>query len=368
MAARWRRRAAWLAGAVGLAALVLGVLACGPARSAPKVVPRQVERGPLWVVQAAWDTAEKRLLLADPGSETLYQIDRTGSIVRRLRHLEGQPLELREPFFAFRVDKRYLVRADPYRYLWLDQALRVRAALPLSWEEAENPEYSDLAYAQMAAGSTRFFGIGQIRTQTGEWLKWEAFALEYENPRGIERFGPVTPDVVEVSFLTSDPSKLAACGDEAYFLRMTPELRIERLGRPDRPLTGFPEEFRQRPELSTLLGDPDAAADWFRELRSVRLADGLFCVEEGGPLLLLAHVPRKEGGVDWYVYPIDIRGDRLLPRIELPTKAGDILFVPGRRVWAVFDKGEIVAHANQPLTTLRTFPAPSFAGLERGRP
>ena len=109
VAARWRRRAAWLAGAVGLAALVLGVLACGPARSAPKVVPRQVERGPLWVVQAAWDTAEKRLLLADPGSETLYQIDRTGSIVRRLRHLEGQPLELREPFFAFRVDKRYLV-------------------------------------------------------------------------------------------------------------------------------------------------------------------------------------------------------------------------------------------------------------------
>ncbi|OQC35291.1 MAG: hypothetical protein BWX64_02524 [Acidobacteria bacterium ADurb.Bin051] len=145
-----------LACAVGLVALALGVLACGPARSAPKVVPRPVERGPRWVVQAVWDTAEKRLLLADPGSETLYQIDRTGRIVRRLRHLEGRPLELREPFFAFRVDKRYLVRADPYRYLWLDQALRVRDALPLSWEKAENPEYSDLAYAQMAAGSTRF--------------------------------------------------------------------------------------------------------------------------------------------------------------------------------------------------------------------
>ncbi|OQC41060.1 MAG: hypothetical protein BWX64_01145 [Acidobacteria bacterium ADurb.Bin051] len=357
-----------LACAVGLVALALSAAAGRSAEHPPEPVPYPVERGPIWVFRAAWDAAEERLLLADPGSGTIYQYDRTGRIVRRLQKLGNGPLEFRKPSNAMRVGERYLVRAEPYRRLWLDSDLRIRAALPFSWDEEENPEYSYLGYLNEAAGSTRSFGFGKIGTQENEWSEWEVFALDYENPRGIERYGPVNPDVVEESFLSSEPSKLAACGDEAYFLRMTPELRIEQLGRPGRRLESFPEEFRRRPVLASLLSDAASSQAWRASQRNAQLADGLYCVEAGGPLLLLAHAPRKEGGVDWYVYPIDIRTDRLLPRIELPTKAGDILFVPGRSVWAVFDKGEIVAHANQPLTTLRTFPAPSFTGLERGKP
>jgi hypothetical protein len=349
-------------------ALALSAAAVRSAESPPEPVPYPVERSPLWVTQAAWDQTEEHLLLADPGSGTIYQYDRTGRIVRRLLKIGNGPLEFRKPAYASRVGGRYLVKADSDRWLWLDPDLRIREALSLSWDEEENPEYSELAFFSMAAGSTRLFGIGQLCTQAGEWTSWETLALDYENPRGIERYDPVNPDTVERSLYSSYPHKIAACGDEAYFLRMTPELRIEQLGRPGRRLESFPVEFRRRPALASLLSGPGAVAESRAALRNARLADGLFCVEAGGPLLLLAHAPRKEGGVDWYVYPIDIRGDRLLPRIELPTKAGDILFVPGRSVWAVFDKGEIVAHANQPLTTLRTFPAPSFAGLERGKP
>jgi len=357
-----------LACAVGLVALALSAAAGRSAESPPEPVPYPVERGPIWVSRAAWDVAEERLLLADPGSGTIYQYDRTGRIVRRLQKPGNGPLEFRKPAYAFRVGERYLVGAEPYRWLWLGPDLGVRAALHLSWEKQENPVYGALAYFQRTVGSTRFFGIGQIYPQAGEWSEWEAFALDYENPRGIERYGPVNPDVVEDSFLRSPPSKLAACGDEVYFLRMTPELRIEQLGSPGRRLESFPEEYRRRPALASLLTDASSAQAWHASHHRLRLADALYCVEAGGPLLLLAHAPRKEGGVDWYVYPIDLRTDRLLPRIELPTKAKDILFLPGRNVWAVFEKGEIVAYATQPLTTLRTFPAPSFAGLERGKP
>ncbi|OQC35290.1 MAG: hypothetical protein BWX64_02523 [Acidobacteria bacterium ADurb.Bin051] len=367
--ARWWRRAAWLTGAGGLAALVLGALACGPARSAPRVVPHPVERGPIWVFQAAWDWAEKHLLLADPVSGAIYQYDRKGRIVRRLQKHGDGPLEFSRPAIAFRVGKRYLVADDLYRWLWLDRTLRARAAFGLRWDAEENPEYGELAESEMAAGTTRFFGIGRIRTQGNEWSGLEAFALDYENPRGIERFGPLDfEDAVEERLFDLLASRLAACGDEAFLLRLTPEARVEQLGRAGRRLESFPEEFRHRPALASALQGSGDREQWDAAVRRARLPDSLYCVGKGGPLLLLARAPRKEGGVDWYVYPIDIRADRLLPRIELPTKASDILFAPGRTVWAVFDKAETTAFGNQPLTKLRVFPAPSFAGLERGKP
>jgi hypothetical protein len=64
------------------------------------------------------------------------------------------------------------------------------------------------------------------------------------------------------------------------------------------------------------------------------------------------------------VYPVDTSRDVLGKPIELPTSAGEIVFVPGRKRWAVLEKGAMKYVGVQPLTRLISFPRPALELME----
>ena len=101
-------------------------------------------------------------------------------------------------------------------------------------------------------------------------------------------------------------------------------------------------------------------------VRMARLADGLFCIEDRW-LLVVAHQPMAAGGTQWLVYPVDSAADKIAPPIELPTRAAEIVFVPGKRRWAVLEKGPMRQVGVQPLQQLITFPRPALGPFESPR-
>ncbi|MEO7794799.1 MAG: hypothetical protein ABIV06_08505 [Thermoanaerobaculia bacterium] len=184
------------------------------------------------------------------------------------------------------------------------------------------------------------------------------FAVPYNHPGQLENLGSIEVDSDELAAYRSYPSKVAACGDEVYLLRMSARLEIERFGNSPATLKSFPETFRQRPALPMLFCGPSVPE---REAATAvaRIAEGLFCLEDRW-LLLLAHRPRADGGNQWLVYPVDPVADALGEEIELPTRAAEIVFVAGKKHWAVLEKGPMRQVGDQPLTRVITFPRPEL--------
>jgi hypothetical protein len=105
-----------------------------------------------------------------------------------------------------------------------------------------------------------------------------------------------------------------------------------------------------------MLNDASSVRGRRAALRNSTVASGLFCGADR--LLLLAHKPRAGGGQQWLVYPIDPLRDVMDAPVELPTTADEIVFVPGRKRWAVLEKGLMKYVTVQPLTRMISFPRP----------
>lgn len=328
-----------------------------------------MEAGPVWVAQATWDLRERHLVAADPVAGAVFVFDREGRIVRRLVRPGQGPLDLPRPVYPFVVGDRFLIAANFYRWVWLDKDFIPVDSMLLKWEDPKDAEYRQLFLFAFDAGVTRFMGVGQVQSHDLTWSGTAMFAVPFNNPGQLENLGSIEADSDESAAYHSYPSKVAACGDEVYLLRMAARLEIERFG--DSPgispgtLKSFPEAFRQRPVLPMLFCGPSLPE---REAAKAvaRIAEGLLCLEDRW-LLLLAHQPRADGGTQWLVYPVDPVADALGEAIELPTRAAEIVFVAGKKRWAVLEKSpmrqvgdQLRQVGDQPLTRVITFPRPEL--------
>ncbi|MBP9146851.1 MAG: hypothetical protein KBI44_20440 [Thermoanaerobaculia bacterium] len=323
-----------------------------------------MEAGPVWVAQATWDLRERHLVAADPVAGEVFVFDRKGRIVRRLARPGQGPLDFPRPAYPFVVGNRYLVGSRLTRWVWMDSRFAPVEAMPLEWEDPSSAEYRELSFNSFDAGSTKFVGVGEVQSHDLTWSRTGMFAVSYRSPGQLENLGSIEADSDESAAFRSYPSKVAACGDEVYLLRMKSRLEIERFGDSPGSLRSFPEIFRQRPALPMLHCGPSVPE---REAAKAvaRIAEGLFCLEDRW-LLLLAHQPRADGGNQWLVYPVDPIADVLGEAIELPTRAAEIVFVAGKKRWAVLEKGpmgEVVG--DQSLTRVISFPRPELTFLRR---
>lgn len=348
----------------------------GPAWSAAEAVPAKViagssvvsaslDPGPLWVAQATWDVEEKHLVVADPESGKIYLYNSEGRIDREIVKPGQGPLEFAKPAFPFVVGERYLVGSNFYKWIWLDKTFEPVASLSLEWEDPKAAEYRQLFLYSLDAGATKFFGVGEVQAHDLTWSSVAMFAVPFATPGKIEKLGEVEADDDEIAAYHSYPSKVAACGDQVYLLRTAPTLSLERFGASRGPLRSFPEPFRRRPKLPPLKGRDSVQERW-AAMRMAKLADGLFCLEDRW-LLVVAHQPLAAGGTQWLVYPVDPIADSLAPPIELPTRAAEIVFVPGELRWAVLEKGPMRQVGVQPLERLITFPRPALGRFEKPR-
>lgn len=324
-----------------------------------------MEAGPVWVAQATWDLRERRLVAADPVAGEIFVFDPKGRIVRRLARRGEGPLDFPRPAFPFVVGDRYLVGSHLTRWVWLESRFAPVDSMPLEWEGPLSADYRQLSLYSFDAGATKFFGVGEVQSHDMTWSGTAMFAVPYRSPGELENLGSIEADSDESAGYHSYPAKVAACGDEVYLLRMTPLVALERFGSSRSELRSFPEAFRRRADLPTVsCSDPASVPGRAAVAHDLRLAEGIFCLEDRW-LLLLAHQPRADGGNQWLVYPVDPFADVLGEAIELPTRAAEILFVAGKKRWAVIEKGPMRQVGDQPLTQVVTFPRPELTFLRR---
>lgn len=319
-----------------------------------------IEAGPVWVSQATWDPAEERVVIADPGSGRIYVYDTAGKIQRRIVNPGQGDLELTTPNYAVLVGRRYAIATSSLRWIWFNEDLVAQSAWELDWEQGEG-RYSRLDVSEFAFGDTHLYAIGNVMAFDGTWGGKSVFAVSLED-RAVQQTIGIGNDRAEISYYNEPPFNLTVCGNTPWFLRMASTVSIVEARTGGKRLRSFPEEFRKRPSIPTLV-DAQSVASRHAALRSNPVAEGLFCAG-GGTLLLLARRPRAKAGLQWLVYPVDPARDVIGKPVELPTSAGEIVFVPGRKRWAVLEKGAMKYVGVQPLTRLISFPRPALDLME----
>ncbi len=321
-----------------------------------------IEQGPLWVSKATWDRAEERLIVADPGSGRIYVYDPSGRILRRVANPGRGSLEFTKPNYSARVGDRYLIATSMNQWVSFDENLVAKSAWALDWEEGQSP-YSQLATSEFDFSSTHLYAIGAAMAFDGQWSDRAIFAVALGD-RSAKRVGGLSKDDDEISYYREPPFNLAVCSGRVWLLQMASTVSIVEVQDGGKRLRSFPPVFQKRPAIP-LLVNADTVASRHAALRHATVADGLFCVDDR-VLLLLTHRPRAGGGLQWLVYPIEPSLDVAARPIELPTTAGEIVFVPGRKRWAVLEKGPMKYPGVQPLTRLISFARPVSTPVKAG--
>jgi hypothetical protein len=317
-----------------------------------------MEAGPLWVSVATWDPAGEHVVIADPGSGAIYVYDTSGKILRRVQNPGRGALEFTKPNYAFLVGNRYFIATSPYRWLWFDQNLRATAAWELDWDKGQ---YSRGDTSEFDFSATHLYAIGATMDFAGKWSDKGVIAVSLKD-RTVQQLVRFAKDTDELSFYNTPPFNLAVCGGKPWLLRMAPTVSIMEARDGGKQLRSFPAEFQRRASVP-LLVDASSLQGRYAAVRNTAVADGLFCTDDR-LLLLLGHKPRPQGGLQWLVYPIDPAQDVMARPIELPTTAGDIVFVPGRKKWAILEKGPMKYTGVQPLTRLISFPRPELTSTK----
>ena len=313
----------------------------------------QMSPGPLWVSKAAWDAAEEHIVIADPASGTIYVVGLDGGIQRRIADERGD--DFPQPNYVSRIRNQFLIATSTSGWLWFDRNLGAKSAWLLEWEEGAAP-FSWIDVSEFDVSDTHLYAIGNGKDFEGGWSEKSVFAVSLRD-RSVQQLATLAVDDDSKSYYNEPPFNLAFCGGKVWLLEMEPTVSIREARDGGVRLRSFPADFEKRPEAPVLVC-ASSVAPRRAALRNATVASGLFCL--GDTLLLLAHRPRGDGTVQWLVVPIDpSRDTRALP-IELPTTADEIVFVPGRRRWAVLEKGAMQHIAAQPLTRLITFARPDW--------
>jgi hypothetical protein len=316
-----------------------------------------IQPGPVWVSRATWDPAEESVIVADPGSGRIYVYDAKGTVLRSIADPGRGAGEFTKPNYATLVGNRYAIATSMYGWIWFDRNLAVESAWDLDFERGEH-KYSRLASSEFDFTATHLYTIGAVQGFDEKWTDKAVFAVSLSD-RSIQQVGRISKDPDELSYYSEPPFNLSACAGKAWLLQMSAAVSIVEARDGGKKLQSFPDEFRRRPAIPRLV-DANSVRSRHVALRNAPVAEGLFCADDR-MLLLLARRPRAEGGLQWLVYPIDPLRDVLARPIELPTTAGEIVFVPGRKRWAVLEKGAMKYVGVQPLARIISFPRPALS-------
>jgi hypothetical protein len=333
-----------------------------PTISVRDVNAASMEAGPLWVSHATWDVTGERVVIADPGSGRIYLYDATGKIQRRIANPGQGALEFTKPNYAFLVRNQYRIATSLRRWITFDRDFVPESAWELDWEEGKGT-YSQMAASEFDFSDTHLYTIGAALSFDGTWSDRAVFAVDLRD-RAVRQVARLPKDEDETSYYHDPPFNLSVCGGKAWLLQMKAAVSIVEARDGAKPLRSFPDEFRRRPSVPRVV-DAQSYPARRAALRQSPVAEGLFCADDR-VLLLLAHRARQQGGLQWLVYPIDPLRDVMARPIELPTNAGEIVFVPGKKRWAVLEKGPMKYPGVQPLTRIVSFARPALTQPQEG--
>lgn len=369
------------AGSMLSVVLALGALGpSGPVAAAALATPGSgcfrvpLEASPAWVNSLAWDAEERRVLMADPLSNTLKIYDEAGHLVRRLHNPvlrpSGTSLELTNLDSV--ADGSFLLKLRGTEFVEFDlEDGGIVASRSFELRSSTEPGTSGLVRAiylwEEGAGSLVAYGS----------------VADPESDRGFQMgffTVPLDKDGVVSSFLPFDHEKyysigldyLAVVGQHAYVLAMEKSPEIWRL-----PLSGageveklavFPADFSPRPDLETEVTGPASVRPVFSEIEHLRFPVGMY--SQGDHLYLLVREPTGSGNASssWSVFKIFVgasegREAEVVGRFRVPvspaTKHVDMLWTDEQIF--VLEKGPVVDElGRQPTPSMLRLPVAWF--------
>lgn len=372
--------------------------------------PRECQRVPFdkspdWVLSGAWSTDGSRLILSNtgPGQGTLLVYDPYGydkskeekyaTLERVVRDvgdtrlsalrpappesylLEGFPGELFRITPGFKPKAKINLRAATPAS---DLAARTQAGVGLSlettldWTYVEGREseegfivsFSDIKRGGLAHARTKdLWEGGFVSTRLAAGTPKFTYLYEPQQYMYLRRY------YVTGYHYFSSVTRSGSAG-KGYFVVMESNSFLQEFD----PLTTeaprwisllelgpHMQRFADPPSIPTL-NSREEYVQAFQTIEQSAMVAGL--VSDGNSPFVVTREPRKDAGIEWRVTRID--PETLSPQgvFYLPTDAAHVTIIPGRRDWAVLEKGRVTDIATQSIASMVLIPSEWLSGSE----
>jgi hypothetical protein len=324
-----------------------------PVRSDAMHTSNSAFPSPVWLTSGAWLTDES-LLLVDALRDDLLLYSVNGRLIEHAgSHLHGSRIEATDDGSAW-IQMRDGVLAK------LNQELRIeRQVNPAAIGDAASPRLASLYSWTMGSGA--FVGFGDYRRLDGAWETGLVVADGTGNRSTLlDRMD--IDDPFRPYYLLGFPF-LASAGGKSYFLRMAAQPTLYEItpgGEQMRRILTLKEtRFAPVPPRRGAAG----AQRIYAAIERSAMPVGIY--GQGDHLYLLYRRPAGAELTEWRLTTIDTNTNSVLRTIRLPTSAHHICIIPGRKAWALVEKGAVRALGDQEVGPIVLF---NISALEVQQP
>jgi hypothetical protein len=327
---RWSGPMQWWVASGGAATVRPAIRVAADSRRSSYAV--SLNPAPEWVVSAAWDRTEERVLMADSSRGTLLQYDLHGEQRRSF----GTDPPIAGPAYVFRRPDGYVAKSKENRFTHLDPSFKVRS-------ETQYPSINEVSIYDWTPLGSSFLFFGDVRNPTGQW-ETGVFRAGLDEVSNCMTYPISFKSLARPAFRLGYPM-FARLGAMGYALVMDEPPFILEIGADTRRLLAYPQGFRNRPHIPATFTEQDEPAA-HAAFTTIATAAGLIAWEDA--LYVLTRRPGKKG-TDWFLFKLDPRADHVdKVGIPLPTHADHLVVVPGQKHWALIEKGPVLAgHAQE---------------------
>lgn len=312
---------------------------------------------PMWVSSIEWSFDDTHLIIADLLAGALHFYTPGGINTNSVSSLKGSPSVAVKPTSLKSVASGYLLEDKEDNLLFLGPDLKILRSTPLS-SKVEDSHARIRAIYQWAAWGNLLFAFGDVQ-RAGQYSS----AFLRIDPSSPEKFTIVREMPIDSPsriFYHLNLPYVASLGDKAYFLLLDSSPHIYRVNSSPVRLAAFPKGFG-RPLVPAPSGPP-SYREVFKAIERAKMPVGLYGWQ--GHLYVLLREPMGEQ-TQWSLVKIDPAKDRMVGEpIQLPTHAPHIVLAPGKRFWAIVEKGRLEAPGNQAILGLVLVPSVS---IDKGR-
>jgi|SRR5580693_379140 hypothetical protein len=301
---------------------------------------------PLWISGGAWSEETGHLVIVDPfqGKLISYDSNGIGSELAGPKSADPAPppivkvVKTAAGGIAERVDGS-LLRLDPA------YGSQGEIAQPLV---KAGGGYSVGALYQWTAtpGGTAIIAYGALRNARNEF-DMGFFRLRLRD--GVaSRPEPLKAFENGDYYLLGYPFLVSLSDHEQFFVTVgnvdrkkddTALYRVRPEDRRPKKMEAFPDGFGPSPLFKTQMTGPNSAPAHYAEFESFNVVSGLYAHQ--GSLFLLTRSPDDNGGTKWLLHKIDVKKDKVVGQVRLPTRSPEITIVPARDSWYVLERGTV---------------------------
>lgn len=303
--------------------------------SATRIDP---QLGSAWLTSGAW-MADGTLLLVDASRQQILRLDPSG----RWLPSPKLPVSARE---IRPTPDGFLLKVDSLEFVATDRELRPKRYFSLTPTETSSVR----GIFNWVPVADTVLAFADVEERNSYWASgWVRISLA--SPGNHEMLRSVPLNAWERRIYPLGLPYLTSLGTNGYFLASDGAgIRLFRvsLGQPGGPVR----------ELSGLLlnlpllpggGGAEAAIARYRELERSSAPAGLYGNQ--GKLYLLT---RRLGsaGTEWLLHRLDPETGSELGRLVLPVTASNLLIIPGKKHWAVIEKGPVLGPGRQEVKSV----------------